>query len=273
MQVDELKETGKQIRKDIVKMVNVAGSGHPAGAMGLADIFAVLFFSGLMRIDPRNPSLEDRDRFILSNGHTCPGLYSAMARRGFFPVDKLWTLRELGSPLQGHPHRTALPGLETSSGPLGSGLSQAAGMALVGKRENKEYKVFCVGSDGEHEEGNWWEAMMFAAKYKLSNLIVIVDRNNIQIDGFTKDVMPLGSLKEKYKAFNWNVQEIDGHNYFEIMHSIEVAKESSDKPNVIIANTIPGKGVSFMENKPEWHGKPLSNEQLEKALEELEQDG
>ena len=256
------------IRQDIIKMLFEAGSGHPAGALGMADIFSALYFH-ILNHNPAKPDWNKRDRLILSNGHICPVLYASMARAGYFPILELRTLRKLGSRLQGHPHRTALPGLETTSGPLGSGLSQAAGLALVGRMDNAKWRVFCLLSDGEQDAGNTWEGVMLAGKYKLHNLTAVIDRNNIQIDGFTEDIMPLESLRAKYEAFNWQVLEIDGHNMQEIIDSFDKAKAILEKPTVIIAHTIPGKGVSFMENKYEWHGKPPNKEEARLALDEL----
>jgi transketolase len=256
------------IRIDIIKMLVEAGSGHSAGPLGMADIFTALYFN-LLNIDPGKPDWIDRDRVVLSNGHICPVLYATLAHRGFLPLEELKTLRKLGSRLQGHPHREALPGLETTSGPLGSGLSQACGMALVARMDHKSWRVYCLVSDGEQDEGNTWEAVMFAGKYKLSNLTLIMDRNNIQIDGHTEDVMPLDDLKAKYEAFNWHVLEIDGHNIQAIIDAVNLSKTIYEKPTLIIAHTIPGKGVDFMENLPEWHGKPPNKEEAKKALHEL----
>lgn len=268
-----------EIRQDIIKMLVEAKSGHSGGPLGLADIFTALYFN-VMKVDPKNPNWDERDRFVLSCGHTCPVLYATMARRGFFPVDELKTLRKLGSRLQGHPHREALPGLETTSGPLGSGLSQAAGMAIVAKMDKKPWRVYCVTSDGEHQEGNTWEAVMLAAGQKLGNLTAIMDRNNMQIDGHTEDVLPLDPVADKYRAFNWNVIEVNGHDIQAIIDACESAKIVSDKPTMIIANTIPGKGVSYMENRYEWHGAPpdgmdiegapAKGEQAKEALKQLE---
>lgn len=264
----ELPSKANEIRIDIIKMLQNAGSGHSGGALGMADIFTALYFN-ILNHDPENPLWEDRDRLILSNGHIVPVRYVAMAHAGYFPMSKLKTLRKLGSDLQGHPERVRMPALETTSGPLGSGLAQAAGIALAARMDKKRFRTFCVVSDGEHNEGNHWEAVMFAAKYKLSNLTVFLDRNNIQIDGFTNDVMPLEPLAEKYRAFNWNVVQIDGHNFAEILSSVERARSEYQKPTIIIAKTIPGKGVSFMENKFEWHGKPPKEEEAKKAVKEL----
>ncbi len=266
--VEKLKLTANSIREDIIKMLLEAKSGHSAGPLGLADIFTALYFN-VLKHDPKNPNWEERDRLVLSCGHTCPVLYTVMAYAGYFDKTELLTLRKLGSRLQGHPHRTALPGLETTSGPLGSGLSQASGMALVGKTDQKSWRVYCVMSDGEQDEGNTWEAVMFAAKYKLDNLTAILDRNNIQIDGHTEDVMPLDSLKAKYEAFGWNAIEIDGHDFNQIIDAYSQAKELKGKPTLILAKTVPGKGVDFMEGKYEWHGKTPNSEEAKKALYEL----
>lgn len=266
--IQKLAETANLIRQDIISMLVEAGSGHSAGPLGMADIFAALYFH-ILNHDPAKPDWSERDRLVLSNGHICPVLYASMARAGYFPLSELKTLRKLGSRLQGHPHRIALPGLETTSGPLGSGLSQAIGLALVGRIDGAKWRVFCLTSDGEHDEGNTWEAVMLAGKNKLHNLTAVLDRNNIQIDGFTENVMPLESLRAKYEAFNWHVLEIDGHNMQEIIDSFNEAKAIFEKPTMIIAHTTPGKGVSFMENKFEWHGKPPNKEEAKLALEEL----
>jgi transketolase len=234
----------------------------------MADVFTALYFE-IMDYDAKNPEHPDRDRLILSNGHICPVCYAAMAEAGFFPKEELLTLRKLGTRLQGHPERKRLPGIETTSGPLGSGLAQATGYAYAARMDRKLFRVYCVCSDGEHDEGNHWEAVMFAGKNNLSNLTVIVDRNNIQIDGFTEDVMPLEPLTEKYKSFNWSVIEVDGHNFEEIINAVGLAKATHENPTVIIAHTIPGKGVPFMENKFEWHGKPPNKEEAKVALNEL----
>ena len=268
MTAQELHKKANEIRKDILRMLTAAGSGHPAGALGMADIFTALYFQ-ILNHDPKIPNLDERDRLILSNGHICAAQYAAMAHAGYFPLSKLLSFRKLGSLLQGHPERTKLPGIETTSGPLGSGLAQAAGYAYAARMDNARFRVFCLCSDGEHDEGNHWEAVMFVGKYKLANLTVFIDRNNIQIDGFTEEVMPLEPLKDKYEAFNWNVLEIDGHNFEQIINSVVQARAVYDKPTAIIAKTIPGKGVSFMENKYEWHGKAPNKEELQKALEEL----
>lgn len=268
MTIEELEKKANEIRKDIIKMLLEAGSGHSAGPLGMADIFTALYFE-IMNNDPKKPDWEERDRLFLSCGHIVPVRYVTMAHTGYFPKAKLATLRKLGSPLQGHPERVRMPGLETTSGPLGEGLAQAAGYAYAARMDNKRFRVFCVTSDGEHDAGNHWEAVLFAGKNKLSNLTVFVDRNNIQIDGHTEDVMPLEPLEDKYKAFNWHTLHIDGHNIEEIIDSVNHARAVYEKPTVIIAHTTPGKGVSFMENLPEWHGKPPDKEEAKKALHEL----
>jgi len=251
--IRDLKLMANTIRQDIIIILTEAKSGHPGGSLGMADVFTALYFN-ILNVNPRKPDWEGRDYFVLSNGHICPVLYASMAHAGFFPTKELIKLRKFGSRLQGHPHKEALPGLETSSGPLGCGLSQAAGMAHGLKMDKKENHVFCVTSDGEHQEGNTWEGVLYAAKYKLDNLTVILDRNFIQIDGNTEDVMPLDSLKAKYQAFNWNVLEIHGNNMQEILDALNKSKESKGKPTMIIAKITPGKGVSFMENNYKWHG-------------------
>lgn len=261
----QLKLIANTIREDVIKMLYEAKSGHSAGSIGLADIFTALYFNVLYH-DPKNPSWPDRDRLVLSNGHVCPVLYAAMANAGYFPKEELLTLRKLGSRLQGHPHRSALPGIENSSGPLGQGLSQAVGMAIVSKSERKRWRVYAIISDGEHGEGQIWEAVLLASKYKLGNLTAIMDRNNIQIDGFTEEVLPLEPLAEKYQAFGWHVIEVDGHNIHEIIDACEKSKAIYEKPTLIIAHTIPGKGIPFMEFLTEWHGKPPTQKEAEEAL-------
>ncbi len=266
-----LEETANDIRKSIIRMLVAAGSGHTAGPLGMADIFTVLYFHTL-RHNPRNPHWEDRDRVLLSNGHICPVLYAAMAYSGYFPKELLMTLRKFGSPLQGHPHREFLPALETSSGPLGEGLSQAVGMAIADRMDGKTdvRRIYCLMSDGELEEGESWEAAVLAGKQGLNNLVAVIDRNNIQIDGFTEDVMPLEPLADKWRAFNWHVLEIDGHNLEAIAAAFHEAKSIYDKPTVIIAHTIPGKGVVEFEHDYLWHGKPPDEKQGEMALAELQ---
>jgi len=251
----ELKAIANEVRKDIVKMIYEAGSGHPGGSLSSVEIIVALYF-GIM---------EDADHFFLSNGHVCPALYAVMAEKGLISKEKLSTYTELGSELQGHPERTKLKGIENTSGPLGLGLAQAAGYAAI-KRDSF---VYCETSDAEHDEGNHWEAVMFAAKYKLNNLIQIIDRNRIQIEGTVEEIMPLGNLVGRYKSFNWNVFEIDGHNFHEIIETIEKAKTLKDCPCVIVANTVFGKDISFMEGNPDWHARAPNAEEFDKAMEEL----
>lgn len=252
-----LEKQANAIRKSVIEMLLEAKSGHTAGPLGMADIFTLLYFD-VLKQDPKNPGWSERDRLVLSNGHICPVLYATMAHRGYFPLEELMTLRKFGSRLQGHPHRESLPGLETSSGPLGSGLSQAVGMA-IGLRMDNPYTsqyVYCLMSDGELEEGQTWEAVMLAGKEELHNLIAIIDRNAIQIDGYTEDVMPLEPLKEKFEAFNFDVQEVDGHNIRMVADAIGKAQAVYSQPSVIIAHTIPGKGVDIFERDYHWHGVP-----------------
>lgn len=264
----QLKEMANKIREDIIIMLERAGSGHPAGALGLADIFTVLYFN-ILNHNPKKPLWKERDRLCLSNGHVVPVRYAAMARAGYFPIEKLKTLRKLGSPLQGHPSFIDMPGLEHSSGPLGQGSSVAVGKAIAGKMNNQKHTVFCIVSDGEQDEGQTWEAAMLAAKLKLDNLVFIMDRNRIQIDGFTKEVMPLEPLRKKYEAFNWKVIEINGNNINQIIRACKKSKRVKNKPVIIIAHTVPGKGVSFMENDYNWHGKAPNQEETKRALDEL----
>jgi transketolase len=263
------------IRRSIIESLIEAKSGHTAGPLDMADIFTYLYFHALKH-DPKKPDWEYRDRLVLSNGHICPVLYATMAHAGYFPVKELLTLRKLGTRLQGHPHREWLPMLETSSGPLGAGLSQAVGMALADRIDNGRSsgrQFYCLTGDGELDEGSNWEAIMLAGKEKLQNLTVIVDRNNIQIDGFTEDVMPLNPLADKWRAFNWHVTEVDGHNFRDIDRAVGEARAVFDKPSVIIANTIPSKGIPDFERKYEWHGKPPTTpveiETARKALREV----
>ena len=253
-----LEEKAALIRRSIVESLIIAKSGHTAGPLDMADIFAYLYFHALKH-DPKKPDWPYRDRVVLSNGHICPVLYATMAHAGYFLLEKLKTLRKLGSPLQGHPHREWLPALETSSGPLGSGLSQAVGMALADRIDGGRTsgrQIYCLMSDGELDEGNSWEGAMLAGKERLQNLTAIIDRNNIQIDGFTEDIMPLNPLADKWRAWNWHVQEIDGHNFRDIDRAVGEAQAVFDKPSVIIANTIASKGIPAFERKFEWHGKP-----------------
>jgi transketolase len=268
-EIKKLKIKANEIRKSIIRMLRDAGSGHTAGSLGMTDIFTILYFHTLKH-DPKNPLWINRDRLILSNGHICPVLYATLAHAGYFPTEELQTLRKFGSRLQGHPHSEYLPFMETSSGPLGSGLSQAIGMAIIDKIYGGDKTIYAILSDGEHDEGNTWEAIMLANKEKLSNLIVIVDRNNIQIGGNTERVMPLGDLGEKYKTFGWNTQNVNGHDFWEINNAIFKAKKNKSGPSVIIAHTIPSKGVKAWENDFRWHGKAPSKEEAEMALKELQ---
>ncbi len=254
--VEELELKANEIREDIIKMLVAAGSGHSAGPLGLADIFTALYFN-ILKHNPKDPDWGERDILILSNGHCCPVRYAAMAHAEYFPREELKTLRKFGSRLQGHPERLRLPGVETTSGPLGSGLSQAAGIAAGIKLSKQPDRwVYCITSDGEHDEGNTWEGVMFVNKNKLTNLTVIVDRNNIQIDGPTEEVMPLDDLRAKYEAFGWHVLEIDGNDVEAVIDACNMAKAIVERPVVIIAHTIPGKGVDYMEYDYRWHGNP-----------------
>lgn len=268
--IPQIKQKANDIRKDIIMMLEEAGSGHSAGPLGLADIFAALYFN-ILSIRPEEPEWKDRDVFFLSNGHTVPVQYAAMAEAGFFPREELLTLRKFGSRLQGHPERDKLPGIEATSGPLGSGLSQAAGYAYTLRYLDKDPQrfVYVVMGDGELNEGNIWEAAMFAGKNKLGQLIGIIDRNNIQIDGTTEDVMPLEDLRGKWESFGWHVVEVDGHNVESIIDAASQARAITNRPTVIIAHTIPGKGVEFMEYNYKWHGMPPNAEQADQALQEL----
>ncbi len=251
----ELEKKANEIRQSIIKMLLEAGSGHTVGSLGMADIFTLFYFH-ILKHNPKNPSWEERDRVVLSNGHICPVLYATMAHSGYFQIEELKTLRKFGTRLQGHPHREYLPFIENSSGPLGEGLSQAVGMALADRIDQKDKNrfIYCFMSDGELDEGNSWEAIMLAGKYKLRNLIVIVDRNNIQIEGFTENVMPLEPLYSKWKAFNWHVLEVSGHDFRSLNEVVEEAQIIYEKPIVIIAHTIPGKGVWEFERNYKWHG-------------------
>ena len=267
--INRLEEIANNIRRDIIKSLLEAGSGHSAGPLGMADVFTALYFH-VLNHQPENPKWEDRDRFVLSNAHICPVLYATMAHAGYFPVQELMTLRKLGTRLHGHPHKNSLPGLEASGGPLGQGLSIAVGMALTAKIDNKSWRVYCMTGDGEIEEGQAWEAFMFAGKNKLHNLTFIIDRNNIQIDGFTEDVMALEPLRDKLESFGLHVIEVDAHNIRHVIDACNEARAVFEKPTAIIAHSIPGKGVDFMEFKYEWHGKPPNAEESRKALEELD---
>lgn len=269
MGVSQLEKKANEIREDIIKMLVEAGSGHSAGPLGMADVFTALYFGDVVKYKANKPDWPDRDRVVLSCGHICPVLYATLAHAGYFPHAKLKTLRKLGSGLQGHPHFGELPGVENTGGPLGQGISQAVGMALAARLDESSRFIFCISSDGENDEGQFWESLLFAAKEKLGNLIVLVDRNNIQIDGFTEDIMPLEPLKPKYEAFNWHVLEVDGHNIEAVIDAVNESKTIFNKPSIIICHTIPGKGVDFMERKWEWHGKPPKPDEAKKALHEL----
>jgi len=266
-----LKETANNIRESIIEMLLEAKSGHTAGPLGMADVFTALYFH-ILKHDPKNPSWAERDRVVLSNGHICPVYYAALAHSGYIPLDELKTLRKFGSRLQGHPHREYLPLLETSSGPLGAGLAQAVGMALADRMDSGRSsgrQIYALLSDGEHDEGATWEAYLLAGKEKLQNLTVVIDRNNIQIDGFTEDIMPLEPFGDKLRAFGFHVQSVDGHNFESIVEAVGIAQAEFSKPSAIIMNTIPGKGVKEFERKYEWHGKPPNKEEADMALREL----
>ena len=272
--IKELEIRANDIRKSIIEMLLEAGSGHTAGPLGMADIFTLFYFH-ILKHDPKKPDWEKRDRLVLSNGHICPVLYATMAHAGYFPIEELKTLRKFGTRLQGHPHREYLPMLENSSGPLGAGLSQAVGMALADRMDDKDKDrfIYCFMSDGEQDEGNTWEAIMLAGKNKLRNLIAVVDRNNIQIDGFTENIMPLEPLADKWRAFNWHVIEVGGHDFRALNQAVEEAQAIYEKPVVIIAHTIPGKGVHEFERDYKWHGYDPNAKEAKKdyamALNEL----
>ena len=267
MEILELQKVANEVRKGIVSSVHSAKAGHPGGSLSAADILTYLYFEE-MNVDPKNPKMEDRDRFVLSKGHTSPALYATLAEKGFFPKEDLKTFRHKDSYLQGHPDMKHIPGVDMSTGSLGLGISAACGMALSGKISEKSYRVWAILGDGESQEGQVWEAAMFAAHYGLNNLAIFVDCNGLQIDGATADVMNPEPFDEKFRAFGWNVMVIDGHNFDQIDSAVKAAK-ASDKPFAIIANTVKGKGVSFMENQAGWHGKAPNDEQLAQALEEL----
>jgi transketolase len=269
-QVKELELKALEIRQDIIKMLLEAGSGHSAGSLGMTDVFTALYFH-ILHHDPKEPEWADRDRLLLSNGHICPVRYAAMAHAGYFPREELLTLRKFGSRLQGHPERTKIAALENTSGPLGAGLAQAAGLAYAAQMDDKKWWTYVVTSDGEHGAGLHWEAMLFAGKNRLGKLINIVDRNNIQIDGTTEDIMPLEPLKEKYESFNWHVIEIDGNDIRQIVEACNQAKAVAEQPTCILAHNIPGRGVDFMEGEVKWHGMPPNAEQAEEALRQLDE--
>ncbi len=264
----ELETKANDVRISVIESLVAAGSGHTAGPLGMADIFTALYFH-ILNHDPKNPAWEDRDRLILSNGHISPVRYAVMAHAGYFSLEELKTLRKFGTRLQGHPERERLPAIETTSGPLGSGLGQASGIAYGARMDDKKFRVYCLMSDGEQEAGNTWESAMFAGRNKLANLTAVIDRNNIQINGRTEDVMPLEPLRAKYEAFNWHVIEVDGHNMEEFVDAVEQAKAITEKPSLIIAYTIPGKGIKEIEGDYLWHGKPPKPEEGERFLKEL----
>ena len=264
----DLQKIALEIRKDIIRMTAAAGSGHPGGSLSAADIVTALYFC-VMRHDPKSPKWPDRDRFILSKGHASPVLYSALARSGYFSVDQLITFRKLGSPLQGHPDMRRVPGVEASTGSLGQGLSIGLGMALARKIQKKSYHTFVMMSDGEMNEGQTWEGAAFGAHHKLDHLVLVIDCNKFQLSDATAKILNMDSLVAKWKSFNWDVQEIDGHDFGQILSSLEKAKQAAQKPAVIIAHTIKGKGVSFMENNNHFHGVAPTAEEAKKALEEL----
>ncbi len=274
--IEELQSRAKEIRKLVIEMLAEAGTGHLGGSLGMADIFTAMYFN-ILKHDPKNPNWEDRDRLFLSNGHVCPAQYAALALAGYFSLDELKTLRKFNSRLQGHPVRGELPGVESTSGPLGLGLGQAAGYALAMRMDypstssgsNNRPVVYCLMSDGEQDEGNTWESVMFAAKYKLDNLIAIIDRNGIQLSGNTEDIMPLESLSEKYQSFGWQVFECNGNDIEEFIETIGSAKQIKNKPSVIIANTIVGKGVPEIEDDWRWHGKVPTKEEANKFINQL----
>lgn len=266
---DELKKLSNTLRKDIIRMTGAAGSGHPTSSLSMVEILATLFFQ-VLRHDPKRPDWPDRDRFILSKGHGAPGLYAVLAWSGYFPVDLLTTLRKFDSPLQGHPERHRLGGVEASTGSLGQGISIGIGMALAGRLDRKDYRVYVMTGDGECDEGQVWEAALYAGNHGLDNLTVIVDHNKCQQDGWVKEIQDLEPFAEKWRAFKWHALEIDGHDLDQISKAFAEAKAIKGMPTVIIAHTIKGKGVSFMENRPELHGIPPTHEQVEQALKELE---
>ncbi|MBU0534687.1 transketolase [Patescibacteria group bacterium] len=268
LDTEKLYQVANKLRQLVVDMLLEAGTGHTAGSLGTAEIFTALYFHTL-NIDPQNPNMKNRDRFVLSNGHIVPIWYATLSHRGFFPEKELWTLRKINSKLQGHPVLGTVPGIENTSGSLGQGFSQAIGMALAAKMDKQNYRIYCMTGDGELDEGQVWEAAMFAPNKKLNNITWIIDRNNIQSDGNTEDVMPLENLKEKLESFNWFVIEIDGHNIAEIISAFNMAKTITQRPTAIIAHTIPGKGVKFMENDFRWHGIAPNSKEAKTALEEL----
>lgn len=269
---DELARVARRVRRHIVRMIAGAGSGHPGGSLSCADILVTLYFR-VLRVDPRRPGWPDRDRFVLSKGHACPALYAVLAERGFFPLDELWTLRRLGSSLQGHPDMRKTPGVEASTGSLGQGLSVGLGMALAGRLDGAPWRVYVLLGDGEIQEGQVWEAAMAAAHYGVDNLTAILDWNGLQIDGPNDEVMTVRPVADKWRAFGWEVTEIDGHRFDEILEALRWARSVRGKPAIILARTVKGRGVSFMEGQVDWHGKAPSPAQAEQALAELEGEG
>jgi transketolase len=265
----DLKKQATKNRKLILEMLTVAGNGHPGGSLSAIDIITALFFNE-MKVDPKNPEWENRDRFVLSKGHGVPGLYATLAHRGYFKPEETLTLRQLGSPFQGHPDRVRMPVVEASTGSLGQGLSVAQGMAMAAKLDGKDTRIYCLMGDGETQEGQVWEALMSCGNYKLNNLCVFLDANKYQIDGPTKEVMDIEPLEEKIRAFKWNVLRIDGHDMDQILKALKSARDEKTKPTMIIADTVKGKGISFMENINKWHGVSPTKEELKKAIEELE---
>lgn len=272
MDILELKKTAHKVREGIVTSIFSAKAGHPGGSLSAADLFTYLYFEEL-NIDPKNPKKEDRDRFVLSKGHTAPGLYAALAHRGFFPVEDLETLRHTGSYLQGHPDMKCVPGVDMSTGSLGQGFSAAVGMALAAKMDQKDYRVYALCGDGEIQEGQIWEAAMFAGHRKLDNLVVIIDHNKLQIDGRVEDVCSPYPIDKKFQAFHFHTITIDGHNFDEIAAAFKEARETKHMPTAIIANTIKGRGISFMEDAAEWHGKAPKEEEFKVAMEDLRKAG
>jgi len=267
--IKSLEKKANEVRQDIIKMLVEAGSGHSAGPLGMVEVFVALYFE-ILKHDPKKPDWDERDRLVLSNGHICPVQYAVMAHAGYFPKDELKTLRKFGSRLQGHPHRSALPGIESSSGPIAHGTGIAVGMAIAAKLDKTKSQIYCIIGDGGLDEGMGWEAVMLAGKWKLDNLTFIMDRNNIQIDGFTEDLIPKEPIRDKYEAFGWHVIDVDGHNLKEIVDVCNEARAIFEKPVMVIAHTIPGKGVDFMEGKFEWHGKIPNKEEAEEALRQLQ---
>ena len=266
--IEELYKTSNKLKQTVIDMLTEAGSGHTAGSLGTAEIFTALYFQ-ILNIDPKKPYKKDRDRFLLSNGHICPIWYATLSERGFFPKSELWKLRKINSKLQGHPKKNTLPGIENTSGSLGQGLSQAIGVAVAAKMDNLNYRIYCMTGDGELDEGQIWESAMFAPNKKLNNITWIIDRNSIQSDGKTEDVMPLENLKDKLESFNWFVIEINGHSIEEVISACKMAKSITQRPTAIIAHTIPGEGIEFMENNYQWHGKVPSKKEAIAAKEEL----